>query len=381
MRGPNKTAPELTREREAAIYEEYAAGGTIPQLREKYGLSRHYIEAAIEAEGRRRGQEIFRKHASPTKPDLSDQSRAALFDQYAAGETAVALAQKYGINRYHAEQIIKAEAERRGVEKPKRHGGGPVERLNPEQQAEFYREYATTAVSVEELARKWQIGEGTAWRYIQKARLNGDEAEKDKPRRERPSRRMVQLPEEQVRELGRRRDLGESTEELAREIGVTRYALRNELRRVCGKSKHGHNTMTAEDRAELVRKYKNGVRYRELSRMYHISSQTITNILDEAGVAQRGANPRRGIMTEDVAGRIEFPAIGRWMDEQGMSMYAMAEKLGTTVPTAYRWLTQGCSEFMTKRAIDALMELTGLDYKELFARKNVGGGKTYARRA
>lgn len=370
VRGPNKTAPELTQEQEAAVYEEYAAGSTIPQLREKYGLTRHYVEAAIEAEGRRRGGDgIFRKHASPTKHGLSAETQAAIFDAYAAGETAIALAERFGINRYHTEKIIDAEAKRRGVEKPK-HAYRKETRLSAEEQAQFYQEYATTPVSVDELARKWDIGSGTAWRYIQKARLNGAEAETPKPKQ---SRRTVQLPEEQVREYARRRDMGESTAELAKELGVSLYALRSEFRRVVGNSKHGHNTLTAEDKAELVNKYKAGVRYRELARLYHISSQTITQILDAAGIAQRGTNPRKGITTSEVAERIEFPALGKWMEEQGMSICTLAERIGTSVPTTYRWLTQGDSKHMTKGAIDTLMEMTGLEYPVLFAREKLGG--------
>ena len=369
-RGPGKNAPELTQEQEAAIYEEYAAGSTIPQLREKYGLTRHYVEAAIEAEGRRRGGEgIIRKHASPTKHGLSAETQTAIFDAYAAGETAIALAERYGISRYHTEKIIETEAKRRGVEKPK-HPGRKETRLSAEEQAQVYQEYATTPVSVDELARKWDIGFGTAWRYIQKARLNGAEAETPKPKQ---SRRMVQLPEEQVREYARRRDMGESTAVLAEELGVSLYALRSEFRRVVGNSMHGHNTLTAEDKAELVNKYKAGVRYRELARLYHISSQTITQILDAAGIAQRGTNPRRGITTSEVAERIEFPALGKWMEEQGMSICTLAERIGTSVPTTYRWLTQGDSKHMTKGAIDTLMEMTGLEYPVLFAREKLGG--------
>lgn len=371
VRGPNKTAPELTQEQEAAIYEEYAAGSTIPQLREKYGLTRHYVESAIEAEGRRRGGDgIIRKHASPTKHGLSAETQAAIFDAYAAGETAIALAEQFGISRYHTEKIIETEAKRRGVEKPK-HAYRKETRLSAEEQAQFYQEYATTPVSVDELARKWDIGSGTAWRYIQKARLNGAEAETPKPKQ---SRRTVQLPEEQVREYARRRDMGESTAELAKELGVSLYALRSEFRRVVGNSKHGHNALTAEDKAELVNKYKAGVRYRELARLYHISSWTITQILDAAGIAQRGTNPRRGITTSEVAKRIEFPALGKWMEEQGMSICTLAERIGTSAPTTYRWLTQGDSKHMTKGAIDALMEMTGLEYPVLFAREKLGGG-------
>lgn len=372
-RGPGKNAPELTQEQEAAIYEEYAAGSTIPQLREKYGLTRHYVEAAIEAEGRRRGGEgILRKHASPTKHGLSAETQAAIFDAYAAGETAIALAEQFGISRYHTEKIIETEAKRRGVEKPKNHAYRKETRLSAEEQALFYQEYATTPVSVDELARKWDIGSGTAWRYIQKARLNGAEAETTKPKQ---SRRTVQLPEEQVREYARRRDMGESTAELAKELGVSLYALRSEFRRVVGNSKHGHNALAAEDKAELVNKYKAGVRYRELARLYHISSQTITQILDAAGIAQRGTNARKGITTSEVAERIEFPAIGKWMEEQGMSICTLAERIGTSVPTTYRWLTQGDSKHMTKGAIDTLMEMTGLEYPVLFAREKLGGVK------
>lgn len=295
-------------------------------------------------------------------PDLSAESRAAIYDEYANGATVIALKEKYGMSRYHVEQIIDNEAGRRGVEKPK-HIGRPEPRLNADEQAQFYLEYVTMPVSVDELSRKWGIGNGAAWRYIQKARLNGTDAEKDKPRK---SRRTLQLSDEQIRELARRRDMGESTEKIAGELGVSKYALRSEFRRVVGKSKHGHNTLTAEDKAELVNKYKAGVRYRELARLYHISSQTITQILDAAGIAQRGTNPRKGITTSEVAERIEFPALGKWMEEQGMSICTLAERIGTSVPTTYRWLTQGDSKHMTKGAIDTLMEMTGLTYEEAF---------------
>lgn len=228
----------------------------------------------------------------------------------------------------------------------------------------MYKEYASTPITIAELAAKWGIGEKTVRRYIYNARMQAGR-EENKPKR---SKKSHNLTDDQIRECGRRRENGERTADLAAEMGVSRHVLKAEILRVYGRTRASKSVLTPELRAELIACYKRGDRTREIVQRYHISSHTLTEVLVDAGIAMRDGHPRRGIMTHEVAARIEFPRLAKWLEDNDMGLVGLAAYLDTPLPRLRRWLLAGDGEFITKGTIDGLLELTELGYDELFAR-------------
>lgn len=299
---------------------------------------------------------------------LSPEVRAEIYDKYASSPaTRAQLAEEYDVDRHTIKRVIEDEAERRGEAIPPRKLRQQYV-LPPEQQIEFYREYVESTDTMENIAAKWGLKPRTAEKYIQRARL----AARDTTRKP-TSRKSHNMTDDQIRECGRRRDAGETTVDIAAEMGVSIWVVQAEIRRVCGNSKAGHAKLTPELRAAIVQEYKHGDRTREIAAKHHISTRTLTNILVDAGVSLRN-HPRAGLITEEVLDRVEYPNIARWMSESGTGLLALSEKLGVSFSRLRRWLTLGESDCMTKGAIDKLIELTDMPYDELFAAEISAGG-------
>lgn len=300
---------------------------------------------------------------------------ARIYDAYKAGEHITKIAPRLGLSKYIVEQIILTEARRRGEGTPNRHKAGVHAILTPEQEAQIYKEYVETDATQQDIAKRYGVSEQTIWRTVKKQRL--DVNEERKPRK---SRKTMKLSDEQIAEMGKRREAGESTEDLAKEAGVSVNVMRENLRRVCGPSRHkARKELDAQERAEIVREYKQGMTYRELIKKHHTHSHRIADILRDAGVLKTGGDRENNVISDNVLDKAEFPAVMQWLNDNAMSIYALAEDMCVKTSRLYMWLVYGHGDRLPKWAIDYLIERTGMSYAELFAKADAphadfGGG-------
>ena len=98
--------------------------------------------------------------------------------------------------------------------------------------------------------------------------------------------------------------------------------------------------------------YDDGMSYQEVAKHFGVTRQAVFSSL------QRG--PSLGLGRPPVYDTV-FPGLNQWIAENHTNIYAMERKSGVCLRAA---LKRGN---MNKRAIDAVLRVTGLTYEEAFA--------------
>lgn len=102
------------------------------------------------------------------------------------------------------------------------------------------------------------------------------------------------------------------------------------------------------------------MRYYDYKKLYDQGFDYL-EIAQRCGVSRQAVycSLRRGIVIPEP--NTVFPAINRWMSEHHSNILDMEKKSGMTLRNALK------SGKMTKRAVDAVLKVTGLTYEEAFA--------------
>lgn len=359
----------------------------VPEPEQQEGPSKEEMKAALLAElaaYRKEQEERANAERNAEADDRGEpEGRAGAPDEEAGGNGTAAQAAGGDRERWNEDRGAAQAAERSRGEReprPKARAGitnnGRPAKLSKEQKAEMYREYCTTTITQPELAEKYGVHIKTVERILADARIEAARAGiviAKKPKRERP--RQLHLTEEQAEAIVERRRAGEKTEDIARELGVSKYQLNDEIYRVHGKTKEGHAKLTDEQRRQIAEEYVGGQMAKATCKKWHIGPHTLKEIVQEAGYEMRDARNVAGSLRPETVEKIEFPNLAEWMLEQNMNVQKLAEMADVKYSAMRRWIYCGESHFMNKKAIDALLEMTGMEYQVLFARKNVGGVK------
>lgn len=98
--------------------------------------------------------------------------------------------------------------------------------------------------------------------------------------------------------------------------------------------------------------YDDGMSYQEVAKHFGVTRQAVFSCLKRGPGLELGRPPVYDTV---------FPGLNRWIEENHTNIYAMERKSGACLRAALK------SGNMNKRAIDAVLRVTGLTYEEAFA--------------
>ena len=107
-----------------------------------------------------------------------------------------------------------------------------------------------------------------------------------------------------------------------------------------------------------------GMRKRDLYIAEYATGKTYREIAAEYGVSFQAVHQAVTRPTPKTCACCVWPELVCWMEENDMTVAALAENLGVHWHTLYGWMT-GKNE-PRKSNIDALLKLTGWSYEDLF---------------
>lgn len=125
-------------------------------------------------------------------------------------------------------------------------------------------------------------------------------------------------------------------------------------------------TGTREAR-QIYRDWRHGDHALTIAKRYNRSDRSIYEIITRIQYGEKMLSPRREQMFE----RMAYPAIARWMRENGKTVCGLARECGIVEASMRSYLgirkERQSRETIPKFVIDAILRVTGMRYEHAFA--------------
>ena len=297
----------LNNEQADEVCRRYKAGENTVDLGEIFGVAPSAINRVL----RRKG--VCIRTNSEAHGGLKPELEPEVCRRYEEGENTVQLGKAFGVKAGTIGKILERNGiERRNISEAK---GG----LNSEQEAEVCRRYEE-GESTNELGKAFGVYPGTIGKILERngvARRSNREAHGG-------------LDPEQAAEVCSRYEEGENTIQLGKAFGVSSVTIRNILDRngVTRRSlSEACGWVTSEQEAEVCRRYEEGESTIQLGKAFGFTDGTIGRILNRNGVTRRSLSEAKGGLSAEQ----EAEVCRRY--EEGENTYELGKAFGLSPST------------------------------------------------